>query len=626
MPLNIIDTLKPKNGLDFPVVEAVDVAVEGYTSLADAVTHFATDAMIAAINTALTGKANAADVSTSVANLQGQINQIVISASAESVVAPEVAAARVGADGTEYNTLKRRIDSEVEAIHNNLFSYDTGDIKFQWENGGISSSTGAEDSNPDQIRSNKLYLRANNPIYISHSLSFYVCKYAADGTYIGYEGVWTGGHTMNLDCAYIRIVVDSTNTADGNSLTCRYTKNSFSKLTENSIVFTALDPAGYESKLANVLFPCMVTVTNDWDDVPTGNEAQYLFISVKGTANAYMQYAFVLDKAIFYTRVVSSSTASSWVKYDSSQENNTFMYRVPSAKSAAGLLSNVLTPCMFNAVSSSWDDLPTGETSVIFMNIKGNNGNAYMQFAYPLNNNKFYTRVVAPGIVNTWIKYSCSEQSSGGGYPVYTEGKKCGCLGDSITFGLKGTSWVTKLEDYCGFDTAINYGVSGSTIKSNGSDGFIDRYTSMASDLDYIVVWGGVNDFMWTDQTKAEFKTAYETLISGLLTRYPAAKFLAITPMKFEYTDSDAVGIKSTKYNVPRADGIVLKDYVDAEIEVLNKYSMPYIDFFNVGGISCESAAQAAAYFASSVDKLHPNTNGNLLILAPKISEALKRL
>jgi hypothetical protein len=96
--------------------------------------------------------------------------------------------------------------------------------------------------------------------------------------------------------------------------------------------------------------------------------------------------------------------------------------------------------------------------------------------------------------------------------------------------------------------------------------------------------------------------------------------------MKFEYTDSDAVGIKSTKYNVPRADGIVLKDYVDAEIEVLNKYSMPYIDFFNVVGISCENAAQAATYFASSVDKLHQNTNGNLLILAPKISEALKRL
>jgi lysophospholipase L1-like esterase len=453
-----------------------------------------------------------------------------------------------------------------------------------------------------------------------------VCKYEADGTFIGYEGSWTGTHIIDLDCAYIRIVIASSNVGDGILLESKYTTNSFKQLTKNSIVYQQLDPTDYESKLSKVLFPCMFNATNTWSDIPDESETQYMFICVKGHGSAYMQFAFLLTSPIFYTRVVDSSSATSWAKFDSSNETNTLMYRVPPVTSAAGLLSNVLEPCMFNAVASDWDDLPDNETSVIFVNIKGNLGNAYMQLAYPLNASKFYSRVVAPGVVNTWIKYSCSEQSHSGGYPVYTEGKKCGCLGDSITFGLKGTSWVTKLEDYCGFDTAINYGVSGSTIKSNGSNGFIDRYTSMAADLDYIVVWGGVNDFMWTDQTKAEFKTAYETLISGLLTRYPAAKFLAITPMKFEYTDSDAVGIKSTKYNVPRADGIVLKDYVDAEIEVLNKYSMPYIDFFNVGGISCESAAQAAAYFASSVDKLHPNTNGNLLILAPKISEALKRL
>lgn len=114
MPVNIIDTLKPKNGLNFPVVEAIDVFVENYENLADAISHFATDAMIAAINAVLSGKANASDVNTAVANLQGQINQIVISASSEAVVAPEVAAARVGDDGTEYATLKARLDSDSE--------------------------------------------------------------------------------------------------------------------------------------------------------------------------------------------------------------------------------------------------------------------------------------------------------------------------------------------------------------------------------------------------------------------------------------------------------------------------------------------------------------------------------
>lgn len=122
MPVYVIDTLKPKNGLDFPVVEAVDVAVEGYASLADAVTHFATDTAIAAINTALDTKANISDVNSATASLQAQIDQIEISASAEAVVAPEVAGARVGADGTSYQTLKDRLDTESAGLQNAIIS------------------------------------------------------------------------------------------------------------------------------------------------------------------------------------------------------------------------------------------------------------------------------------------------------------------------------------------------------------------------------------------------------------------------------------------------------------------------------------------------------------------------
>lgn len=125
MPVNVIDTLKPKNGGSYPIVEAIDVFVEDYENLADAISHFATDVMIEAINTVLSGKANTADVNTAVANLQGQINQIVISASSEAVVAPEVAAARVGANGTEYSTLKARLDAEENAQQSAITSTTT---------------------------------------------------------------------------------------------------------------------------------------------------------------------------------------------------------------------------------------------------------------------------------------------------------------------------------------------------------------------------------------------------------------------------------------------------------------------------------------------------------------------
>jgi len=141
MPVWVIDTLKPKNGLDFPVVEAIDVAVEGYSSLADAVTHFATDTAIAAINAALSDKANTSDVNTAVANLQNQINQIEISASAESVVAPEVAAARVGADGTVFTTLKERCDADFQAITDQIL------LDIEWIEGKFINNTGARISN-----------------------------------------------------------------------------------------------------------------------------------------------------------------------------------------------------------------------------------------------------------------------------------------------------------------------------------------------------------------------------------------------------------------------------------------------------------------------------------------------
>lgn len=142
MSIEIIDILKPKNGLSFKLVDAIDIAVSGYSSLADAVSHFATTAMIEAINTALSGKqdkltteqltavnsgitaqlvtqigtnataiagkASQSDLTLATTNLQAQIDNIVSGSTADS----EVINARVGADGESYNTLKARLDAE----------------------------------------------------------------------------------------------------------------------------------------------------------------------------------------------------------------------------------------------------------------------------------------------------------------------------------------------------------------------------------------------------------------------------------------------------------------------------------------------------------------------------------
>ncbi len=110
MPVTVIDTIKPKNNGSFPIVEAVDVAVTDELRLPEALEAKADVSALNETNATVSGKADASDVATATANLQGQINQIEISASAESVVAPEVAAARVSSTGYEYSTLKGRLD------------------------------------------------------------------------------------------------------------------------------------------------------------------------------------------------------------------------------------------------------------------------------------------------------------------------------------------------------------------------------------------------------------------------------------------------------------------------------------------------------------------------------------
>lgn len=130
MSVKVIDTLKPKNDGAFPIAEAADIAVTAEKRLPEALADKADASALAETNAAVQGKANASDVATTTANLQGQINQIEISATAEAVVAPEVAAARVSADGAEYTTLKMRLDTNDLNTSSNIdyINSEIGDI------------------------------------------------------------------------------------------------------------------------------------------------------------------------------------------------------------------------------------------------------------------------------------------------------------------------------------------------------------------------------------------------------------------------------------------------------------------------------------------------------------------
>lgn len=216
MPVYVIDTLKPKNGLDFPIVEAVDVAVEGYSSLADAVSHFATDTAIAAINTALDLKAD----KTTTTGLQNQINEIITPVTQDA----EVQNARVDADGNSHYTLKERLDLETLSNVNDSLHIANGEIPIQltgWEPGTIDGTTGEdpETINTKFARTSGYLKMDTDKIYRCYPCTKYgvpnnpeVSAYFYDASHNYISTTSITGATFKADGPYARFVYYYTNT------------------------------------------------------------------------------------------------------------------------------------------------------------------------------------------------------------------------------------------------------------------------------------------------------------------------------------------------------------------------------------------------------------------------------
>lgn len=214
-----------------------------------------------------------------------------------------------------------------------------------------------------------------------------------------------------------------------------------------------------------------------------------------------------------------------------------------------------------------------------------------------------------------------------GRYPDNTfYSKILACLGDSTTWGDNslGTggnqiSWTSHMSRLCGFSNVINYGVCGSKIAvtSGRSDSFVERYSSMDSNADVILVMGGVNDFLFdvplgtmNDTVNTTFYGALKALIGGLLDKYSSKKIIFMTCMK---TNHATYGQSFT----PNALGFKQIDYVNAEKEVCDYYSVKVFDMYAESGISAFNATQATAYMP---DKLHYNTDGYKRLAENKIA------
>ncbi len=201
------------------------------------------------------------------------------------------------------------------------------------------------------------------------------------------------------------------------------------------------------------------------------------------------------------------------------------------------------------------------------------------------------------------------------------KGKKINCLGDSITEGAcladpKNECFVSLLASKYGA-IVRNYGIGGTriahqTVTHNGCTSydrdFCMRVDEMDPDADYIVVFGGTNDFghgdapfgEMSDRTSATFCGALHELYTKLIEKYPLATIVIITPLH-RTGDEDR-----------RADSNKnLYDYIYAIRKAAEYYSLPVLDLFATSGIQPNIEINKTTYTA---DGLHPNALGHRLI------------
>lgn len=217
------------------------------------------------------------------------------------------------------------------------------------------------------------------------------------------------------------------------------------------------------------------------------------------------------------------------------------------------------------------------------------------------------------------------------GYPyISTRNRTINCLGDSITEGYlnDGISWADRLQTLTYAKAVNKYGIGGSTVST-----FADqhpmclRYNEMDSKADFIVIFGGNNDFTQSvplgNEDDVDTKTFYgglNVLLLGLREKYPTGKFLYVTPLRM-WDYQHPKWSKFVQYNERNRVGLTLLDYRNAIVNRCNYYEIPYLDLYNQGLYGSTKTTRDAVYH----DGLHPNDNGHRII-ASQIANALMKL
>ena len=195
---------------------------------------------------------------------------------------------------------------------------------------------------------------------------------------------------------------------------------------------------------------------------------------------------------------------------------------------------------------------------------------------------------------------------------------KANFLGDSITQGCgvedHENVYLNVLKKECGLAEVRNYGIAGTRLarelsntwaKNDDDKNMCARALEMDPDADLIVLFGGSNDFghgtapfgLPTDRTRDTFWGACHEVMTNLITRYPKATIVVLTPMH-RWNENDPHGDYKVHELRP------LEDYVEVIRTVAEHYSLPVLDLYKNSGIQPDVPIMREMYMP---DGLHPN-------------------
>jgi lysophospholipase L1-like esterase len=202
--------------------------------------------------------------------------------------------------------------------------------------------------------------------------------------------------------------------------------------------------------------------------------------------------------------------------------------------------------------------------------------------------------------------------------------KSCNFVGDSITQQNRYVQRVT-------YNTGVanhNYGVAGCTMAVNGtntsltSQSVVERVTGINGNtaIPDAQIWtleAGVNDWYYnsplgtiTDTVNTTFYGAYNLTIQNILGRPNHPKLILFTLLQSNRDNQNNTA--STPYKT--------SDINTAIIALANKYSLPYVDLWNKGGLNQLNIS--AATNPTTIDGIHPNDLGTSMF-APLITQSL---